>query len=141
MSVIWARGTHAEGKEPFHLAMGPRKCRVAEGPWGISLRPSGPKGHATPRPCTRLPRCSRAGRGRGAARCIDERRPRPPPPHLMWHGQSCDAQSINVRQSTLTGLRSVAGGWDGRQRTHVLPCVRRRGGRYAPSHQRSATGI
>jgi hypothetical protein len=59
----------------------------------------------------------------------------------MRHGQSCDAQSIDVRQSTLTGLRPVAGGWDGRQRTHVPPCVRRHGGKYAPSHQRLATGI
>ena len=41
----------------------------------------------------------------------------------------------DVRQATLTGLRPVTDGRDRQQRTHVLPCVRRRGGRYVLSRQ------
>ncbi len=45
---------------------------------------------------------------------------------------------IGVCQSALTGLWPVTGGLDGWQRTHVPPCVKRSGGRYAPSHQHGA---
>jgi hypothetical protein len=41
----------------------------------------------------------------------------------------------DVRQAALTGLRPVTEGWDRRQRTHALRCVRRRRGRYALSRQ------
>ena len=139
--VIWARGYTRRRERTLSSSHEAAQVSGGRGASGYSVAPLGPKGSCHPEALTWLPRCNRAGRGRGAARCIDERCPRPPPPHLMRHGQSCDAQSIDVRQSTLTGLRPVAGGWDGRQRTHVPPCVRRHGGKYAPSHQRLATGI